>query len=126
MLNTIIPQFFTTDLPATFKWYEDKLGFETDFLYGEPPFYGGVKRDGQLIFFRHQDELRPFEADKYEAEYLDAMVQVNDIDRLYKELQDRGAEILSPLGRAEWGAMNFIVKDPDGHLLCFAEMAEEG
>lgn len=125
MLNTIIPQFFTTDLAATLKWYKDKLGFETDFIFGEPTFYGGVQRDGQFIYFRHQDKLRPFEVNKYEAEYLDTMILVGDIDGLYKEFQDNGVEIPSPLGRAEWGAMSFTVKDPDGRLLGFAEMPEQ-
>lgn len=92
MIKAIIPQFFTTDLPATFKWYEDKFGFETDFLYGEPPFYGGVRRDGQFIYFRHQDELRPYETRKYEAQFLDAMLQVSEVDALYKEFQAAGAE----------------------------------
>ena len=125
MIKLIVPQFFTTDMAATFSWYQDKLGFKTDFLYGEPPFYGGVIRDNQMFYFRHQDELRPFEANKYEQEFLDAMVQVNDIDALYKEFQRTGAEFQSELNKAEWGAMNFIVKDPDGRLICFAEITAD-
>jgi len=122
MIKNIIPQFFTTNLEETFKWYNDKLGFETAFIYGDPPFYGGVSRGDQRIFFRLQEELRPFETDKYENEFLDALIEVNDIGTLYKEVQDRGAEIQNPLHKAEWGAMNFVVKDCDGRLLCFAEM----
>lgn len=125
MIKMIVPQFFTTDMAATFSWYQDKLGFKTDFLYGEPPFYGGVIRDSQMIYFRHQDELRPFEANKYEQEFLDAMVQVNNIDALYKEFQESGATFQSELNKAEWGAMNFIVKDPDGRLICFAEITAD-
>ena len=122
MIDRIIPQFFTTKLEETFKWYKDKLGFETDFIYGEPPSYGGMVRDGQRIFFRHQDAVRPFEADKYEAEYLDAMIEVQNIDELYKEMKERGADMAQDLSKTEWGAMAFTVRDCDGRLLCFAEM----
>lgn len=122
MVAHIIPQFFTTDLKKTFEWYNDKLGFETAFLYGDPHFYGGVTRNGHRIFFRHQDELRPFEKDKYESEYLDAMIGIENINDFYREIQERGAEITSELHKAEWGAMNFIVRDCDGRLLCFAEV----
>ena len=51
--------------------------------------------------------------------------QVNDIDALYKEFQGTGAEFQSELNKAEWGAMNFIVKDPDGRLICFAEITAD-
>src|SRR3954469_13037082 len=39
------PQLFVADIDASCAFFTTKLGFATVFPYGEPPFYGQVKRD---------------------------------------------------------------------------------
>jgi uncharacterized glyoxalase superfamily protein PhnB len=46
-----------------------------------------------------------------------------DIENLFLELQARGATFFQTLRKEPWGAMTFIVKDPDGNLLLFAGLA---
>ena len=46
------PELFVTDIKAACTWFADKLGFKVVFTYGEPPFYGQVKRDNAPINLR--------------------------------------------------------------------------
>lgn len=126
MIAAIAPQFFTTDLAATLAYYRDKLGFETQFLYGDPPFYAGAIRDGRSIFFRRVASLAPAGAEKYEDELLDAYLISDDIDALYAEYQARGVEFSRPIASMPWAFREFVVKDCDGRLLCFGQSTEYG
>ncbi|WP_457226610.1 VOC family protein [Mycobacteroides abscessus] len=46
------PQLFVTDLERAVAFYVDKLGFEVAFTYGEPAFYGQVRRGGASLNLR--------------------------------------------------------------------------
>ena len=46
------PQLFVADIKASCDFFTDKLGFAIAFTYGEPPFYGQVRRDGARINLR--------------------------------------------------------------------------
>lgn len=124
MIAAIAPQFFTADLAATLQYYQDKLGFETQFIYGEPAFYAGAIRDGLSIFFRVVDSAPPQNAEKYKEEYLDAYIRVERIDDLYAEYQSRGVTFSREIGSMPWAFREFVVKDCDRRLLCFGQSTE--
>jgi uncharacterized glyoxalase superfamily protein PhnB len=118
MIRHIAPQFFTTDLPATLAYYQDKLGFECLGTWYDPPVYAIVARDGHRIHFR----LAPppeSNRDKYADELLDAYLFVDDADALYAEYAARGVEFTRALGDTPWRSREFVVKDCDGRLLAF-------
>jgi uncharacterized glyoxalase superfamily protein PhnB len=48
----------------------------------------------------------------------------DDIKRLFLEFQSAGVAFHRTLAKQPWGAMDFIVRDPDGNLLLFAGPAE--
>ena len=52
MIRQIAPQFFTTNIPATLAYYNDKLGFKCLSTWQDPPVYAIVARDEQPIHFR--------------------------------------------------------------------------
>lgn len=125
MIAAIVPQFFTPDLKATLQYYRDKLGFETQFTYGEPAFYAGAIRDGLSIFFRVVDSVPPPDAGKYKEEYLDAYLRVERVDDLYLEYQSKGVAFAREIGSMPWAFREFVVKDCDGRLLCFGQAVAE-
>jgi uncharacterized glyoxalase superfamily protein PhnB len=93
------------------------------FTYGEPPFYGQVRRDKAVINLRlvhgpvFVDDVRERE------ELLAASITVGgaaELQQLFEELQAAGVDFFRPLKREAWGARTFIVRDPDGNLLLFA------
>ena len=123
ILTTIVPQLFVSDLSAACEFFTARLGFAIDFLYGDPPFYGQVTRDGASLSLRHVD--RPVRdslaaAMKSDTDMLAASISVDDVAALYAEFQATGVPLHQELRTEPWGAETFIVTDPDGNLLLFA------
>jgi catechol 2,3-dioxygenase-like lactoylglutathione lyase family enzyme len=120
------PCVFTTDMEGALAFYTEKLGFEVVFTYGEPAFYGQVRRDKALVNLRHVDGS-PFHDEVRERDEL-LLVSFNvgnaaDIRTLFQQFQSAGVEFHRPLKQEPWGARTFIVRDPDGNLLLFAGTA---
>jgi catechol 2,3-dioxygenase-like lactoylglutathione lyase family enzyme len=114
------PIVFVTDFPASLAFYTGTLGFEVAFTYGEPPFYGQVRRDAAHLNLRHVDTavIDPRQASR--DDLLSAAIGVRDADALFDEFQRAGARF-HQLPRTEpWGARSFIVLDPDNNLILFA------
>jgi len=121
------PELFVADIKASCDFFTEKLGFSVVFVYGEPPFYAQVKRDGAKLNLRCVDRpvMDPERRDR--ESFLSADMAVNtaaEIKQLYLEYQSTGVEMVQTLKRMPWGAKNFIVKDPDGNLLLFAGPAD--
>jgi uncharacterized glyoxalase superfamily protein PhnB len=118
MIRRIAPQFFTTDIPRTIAYYEEKLGFECVSTWQDPPVYAIVARDQHAIHFRCAEPPTP-NLDKYSDELLDAYLNIDDADALYAEYAARGVEFTRELGNTPWHSREFVVKDCDGRLLAF-------
>ncbi|CAN7512128.1 bleomycin resistance protein [Mesorhizobium sp. LjRoot246] len=115
------PQLFVSDIEAACNFYRQKLGFETRFTYGEPPFYAQIIRDGARLNLRHVDKP-PFIANSAD-DLLAATVILDNIKALFLEFQAAQAPFHQTLRTEPWGARTFIVRDPDGNLVCFATSA---
>ena len=118
MIRQIAPQFFTTDIPATLRYYQDKLGFACQGTWHDPPVYAIVSRDQRAIHFRCA-EPPTANPEKYEDELLDAYLSVEDADALYAEYASKGVEFTRGLANMPWQSREFVVKDCDGRLLAF-------
>jgi uncharacterized glyoxalase superfamily protein PhnB len=118
MIRHIAPQFFTTDIPGTLAYYQDKLGFECLGTWQDPPVCAIVARDHHAIHFRCA-EPPIANPDKYADELLDAYVAVEDPDALYAEYVAKGVEFVRELANTPWHSREFVVKDCDGRLLAF-------
>lgn len=115
------PQVYVQDIRTASAFYVDKLGFELIFAYGEPPFYAQVGRDGARL------DLRCVHGPVFAADFrasnddpLAAMITVDGIEGLFSSYDVAGVELHQHLRREPWGARTFIVRDPDGNLICFA------
>ncbi|MCW5745252.1 MAG: VOC family protein [Alphaproteobacteria bacterium] len=127
VLITAEPQLFVADIKAACDFFTGKLGFAVVFVYGEPPFYGQVKRDGAVLNLRCVDAPAIDGARRERESLLSAAMTVatpDDIRNLFQEFKSAGVEFNQTLRREPWGARNFIVRDPDGNLLLFAGPAE--
>lgn len=118
MIRRIAPQFFTTDIPGTLAYYKDKLGFECQGTWLDPPVYAIVTRDEHAIHFRWAAPPTA-NPDKYADELLDAYLSVEDADALYAEYAAKGVKFTRELGNTPWQSREFVVKDCDGRLLAF-------
>lgn len=112
-------QVFVTDFPRALAFYRTLLGFDIVYTYGEPPFYGEVRRGDACLNVRHVDES-PFAAGIREREQLlSAYVVTTNAKDLFLEYQATGVDFQERLQLKPWGANEFIVRDPDGNLILF-------
>jgi uncharacterized glyoxalase superfamily protein PhnB len=120
-----LPFIFVRDVGAALTFYGQRLGFETEFAYGQPPFYAQVIRDRVRLALKHADEpfftaLKPFRNE----ETLAASIALDHAKPLYLEYEAAGLAFHQPLRRETWGAWSFIVEDPDGNLIAFGGLGE--
>lgn len=117
------PQVLVSDVPRAAEFYTRSLGFSIVYLYGEPPFYGLIARDGAGLNLRHVDQPDLYRA-RAEDSVLAANIPVDGVKALFLEFQGRGVAFAQTLKEQPWGATDFLVRDPDGNLICFASAAD--
>jgi len=122
-LCSVAAQLFVRDIKTSCDFFDSKLGFTVDFVYGDPPFFGQVSRDNARLSLRHVDEP-VFAGDIREREdLLSASITVasaEEIRDLFLMYQAVGVPFHQALKKEPWGAETFVVKDPDGNLILFA------
>ena len=127
VITAVAAELFVSDIQRSCDFFTRKLGFTVVFVYGEPPFYGQVKRDAARLNLKHMDRpvIDPDLRDREQLLSADMGVDTADeIKQLYLEFQKAGVEFQQTLTRQPWGAKNFVVRDPDGNLLLFAGPAD--
>ena len=126
-LTQVEAQLFVADIKASCAFFTSKLGFEMVFTYGEPPFYGQVKRDNARLNLRMVCEPVFVGDIRKREQLLAASITVDSaavIRQLFVQYQAVGVDFQQTLKQEPWGARTFIVRDPDGNLLLFAGPAE--
>ena len=117
------PQLFVTDINASCKFFQEKLGFSLVFSYGDPPYYAQMGRDAARLNLRRVERPVMDSTVRDREELLSVSMTVataEEIKLLFLEFQSAGVTFHQTLKKQPWGAKNFIVKDPDGNLLLFA------
>ena len=105
--NPVLP---VQDVKETTRFYHERLGFEIDVLW-ENPNYGCVRRGDVVIEF---GEGRPGHVGSGVC-----IIHVSDVNKLYRELQAAGIELVGDLADRNYGSRDFRVRDNDGNLLIF-------
>jgi catechol 2,3-dioxygenase-like lactoylglutathione lyase family enzyme len=117
------PQLFVASVVTSCEFYTKKLGFTVAFLYGEPPFYGQVFRDGARLNLRCLSEPAINPELRNREHLLSASITLDDAKPLFLEFQRAGVVFHQVLKTEPWGARTFIVCDPDGNLILFSGLA---
>lgn len=116
---TISPQFLVANLQAAIDYYRDKLGFEQQIAWQD--FYASVARDGAEIHLKCAPCAPGERENRRDHDHLDAFILTDELDAVFAEATERGATIRQTLETHPWGTRDFLVMDPDGHIVCFAE-----
>jgi uncharacterized glyoxalase superfamily protein PhnB len=127
VLGGLAAQLFVADIKAACDYYVQKLSFSVAFVYGEPPFYGEVKRDRARLTLRCLDRPAIDPALRERESLLSATIEVDtadEIKQLFLAFQAAGVDFHQTLKHEPWGARDFIIRDPDGNLILFAGPAE--
>jgi uncharacterized glyoxalase superfamily protein PhnB len=108
------------DVQKAIDFYEQQLGFSVIHQEGDPVRMAIVKRDRAEIFLVKNDY-------KKLAEEIALRIQVDNIDRLYREFQAKGENIIHPNDKLQtqpWGTREFVVLDPSGVCITFYEFTK--
>ena len=100
---------------------EVSLGFNVDFLHGNPPFYGSVSRGEARIHLRFVHQTNFKELAGREPSLILASIEVSNVKALFEEYNARGVEFAQQLIRRPWGGIDFHVRDPDANVISFVQ-----
>jgi len=118
-LKDVIPILLVRDVNKCAAFFQQKLGFEIDFLHGLPPFYGAVSRDGVRLHMRFVHEPFFAKAAALEESVIAASIEVSNVQGLFAEFKTRGVDFAQTLTKQAWGGTDFQVRDPDGNAISF-------
>jgi catechol 2,3-dioxygenase-like lactoylglutathione lyase family enzyme len=118
-----VPVISTRDVRATLDYYERVLGFRQHFVFGEPPVYAGVERDGVLLYITHDPGMAALLASS--GLHPDIFLWVQDVDMIFAEHRQRGAKIIEEVSDRAWDARQYVLEDPNGYRLKIAEPLDE-
>jgi uncharacterized glyoxalase superfamily protein PhnB len=123
----VVPVFLVDDVGAAAEYYRDVLGFEVEFLYGDDPAYGRVTRDDAIIDFARADPPGGRNSVKASGSQsgVDALIVVSDVEDVYIEIQEKGANVIERLAPREYGALDCTIEDPNGYRLTISGDLDE-
>ncbi len=116
------PILLVRDVGASATYYRDKVGFEINGTWGEPPGFCILERDGfhlMLALIRDGEPAVPHW--RRVPQMWNVYFWVKDVDSLYLELEGRGALIDYGLCEKDYGCREFGIRDLDGHDVAFGE-----
>ena len=121
-LRGISPSLTSTDLQRSIAFYRDVLGFMAGEEWREKGVLVGVElHAGAVTFMLSQDDF---------AKGRDRLKGVGtrfycstaqDIDRFASQIRERGGELDQEPKDMPWGQRVFMISDPDGFKLTFAQ-----
>lgn len=118
-IHSAVPVIATDDVQASVEYFVRTLGFDADFVWGDPPVYAGVTSGEVEIYFAKDPATAA--AIRQHALAPDLFLWVRGIDALYAQHTAAGATIAEPLTDKPWGARQYVLRDPNGYHLKFAE-----
>jgi catechol 2,3-dioxygenase-like lactoylglutathione lyase family enzyme len=119
LLRKVMPVLLVRDVTDCARFFQQKLGFEIDFLHGLPPFYGAVSRDGVCLHLRYVRQPLFAQAAAREESLICASIEVSNVQALFQEFKARGVEFAQKLTKQAWGGTDFHVRAPDGNVISF-------
>lgn len=114
MLHTSEAILAVRDVRKTIRFYREALGFESEWLWQDPPTFGGVHWGKVEVMFCLDPEL----AEKVEGHM--HFFRVENVEDLYEKHKSSGAPIVGEIENKPWGVREYTVRDPNGYHLRFA------
>lgn len=111
-----MPVLDCSDIAATLAFWKDKLGFDAA-TWGDPPTFAIVQRGTISVAFA----LMPKDKVAVSRNWA-AYLYVQDVDTLYAEYEALGIALPHPPETREYGCREFVIDDPDGHVIAFGQV----
>lgn len=124
-LTGLRPMLAVVDLPAAVRFYVEKLGFNCSSMFGNPPVWAEVVRNGTAVMLNappaeHVRRDVPRSSRDYQVYY----INVDGIEKLHAEFRSRGVSV-TDMRVAIYGMKEFELRDPEGHWFWFGEPTDQ-
>ncbi len=111
------------DLRQSLAFWQDVLGFGEPSLWGEPPGFAILRRDGAYVMLGQAREGFAIHGLAQGRPALcDAYFWVNDARTFYEDMKRRGAVMEYDLELQPYGVLEFGVRDPEGRVYSFGQV----
>ena len=121
-LTEVAPVLLVADVVKASEHYRDKLGFEDVDLFGEPPNFAILRRDGLAVMLAQKGRgVKHLPNWRVVDKTVNIYFWVDDAEALYTELRERGATIDYTIYTTPWGTREFGVQDADDHDIAFGQ-----
>ncbi|MEM7028470.1 MAG: GNAT family N-acetyltransferase [Chloroflexota bacterium] len=117
------PILAVSDVEATVKYYQDQLGFNRDFLFGDPATFGQVSR-GEWSF--EVVRIQFSQEENLEDHTPKTALSINvgpDVEGLCETYRAANVTIVREPEKMPWGMHEFAIRDLNGYLIRFATPA---
>ena len=118
-VQSAVPVIATEDVMETVRYFEEVLGFEKQWTWGDPPEYAGLKAGDALLYVNYDPDM----ADAIGEDGLapEIFLWVEGINEVYEQHRSCGAEVIEELCERPWGAKQYVVLEPNGYRIKIAE-----
>jgi len=117
IFSHIEPVLPVRDLGETINYWQEVLGFPSRWTWGDPPNIGAVSWQNVHV------QLYPVK--EWKGGGSSVWIRLQRLESLYRLHQERKADIVEPLEQKPWGLSQYVVREINGHYLCFAGLEEE-
>jgi catechol 2,3-dioxygenase-like lactoylglutathione lyase family enzyme len=117
------------DVGRSVAFYTERLGFEIDALYDDPPFAIVTRAGARLSFAEQGFEFpdRPGVAMTVTTDpsrpSVVMVLEVADAATIHRALRAEISDVVSDSFEPPWGGFRFFVTDPDGYLVEIEQFA---
>jgi predicted enzyme related to lactoylglutathione lyase len=123
----ISPSFLVDDVVKSAEFYREVLGFTFKRVWGEPPCFVFVMRDGVQIALSTPGTtglMHPNRKAHREATW-DAYIWVTDAEALQREFESKGAKIIRGPVSTFYNMREIEVEDCNGYVICFGQEIDD-
>ena len=116
--HAVAPLLLVANVQESANYYRDKLGFQYDRFWGEPPCFCIAGRDSLMVMLSQVPPGDPVDTPFRAAEGVwNAYFWVDDAQALHDEWAARGVTIVCPPTKMVYGQLEFTIRDLDGHAI---------
>jgi hypothetical protein len=117
------PILLVKDVLKSAAYFRDKVGFSEQSLYGHPPHFAILRRDGIALMLSQAPADHVIVPHwKIVEKMWNVYFWVDDVDAIYAEFQQSGAIIDYTLYTAPHGVREFGIQDLDDHDIAFGQI----
>jgi len=126
--NKLVPEISVTDIEESLRFYTEILGFKVEYSRPEDRFAFLSLQGSQLMVEEINHNWDTGELERPYGRGVNLQIEVECVEELLRSLEEHGYQPFRPLKESRYrgdgvvyGQKEFLVQDPDGYLLRFAQ-----